>query len=66
MMLDLKLNYEEIKLLHDILDDCISDLRMEISDTHDKNFKEDLKKKELFLKKIVAELKEISAPEPVI
>ncbi len=65
-MIDIRLNYEDAILLHEILDEYISDLRMEISDTHDSKYKGELKNKEVFLKKIVSELTEVSAQEPVI
>lgn len=65
-MIDIRLNIEDALLLREILEECISDLRMEISDTHDSKYKGELKKKEVFLKRIVSELTEASIPEPVI
>jgi hypothetical protein len=65
-MPDFKLNTEEAIILHDILEECLSDLRMEIADTHDIKFKDNLKKKELLIKKILPELIVFSAQEPVI
>lgn len=57
-MTTMELNEKEVKLLHDILESDLSDLRMEISDTDNQAFREDLKeKKDLIsglLKKLVS------------
>lgn len=42
----MELNEKEAKLLHDILESDLSDLRMEISNTDSQTFKEGLKEKE--------------------
>jgi hypothetical protein len=52
-MKEIKLNPDEAILLQNILDEYLSDLRMEISDTDDKEFREELKIKENSIKKIL-------------
>jgi hypothetical protein len=47
---------EEQGLLQEILEDDLSDLRMEIRETDDRSFKEKLKHKEEVMKKILAAL----------
>jgi hypothetical protein len=47
---------EEIEMLQAILESCLSDLRMEISSTDSMDFREGLKKREVFLKKMLREL----------
>ncbi len=44
---------EEIKMLKEILESYLSDLRMEIADTDKMDFRETLKKKEEFLKNLI-------------
>lgn len=55
-MLKLKLNTEERTLLQDTLEYDLKDLRNEISNTENWQFKEGLKKKEEMLKKVLAVL----------
>ncbi|MBI5376885.1 MAG: hypothetical protein HZA77_15745 [Candidatus Schekmanbacteria bacterium] len=45
-MTTMELNEKEAKLLHDVLESDLSDLRMEISNTDSQTFKEGLKEKE--------------------
>lgn len=56
VMLKLKLNTEERTLLQDTLEYDLKDLRNEISNTENWQFKEGLKKKEEMLKKVLAVL----------
>lgn len=49
-MAQVEINSEEIDMLEDILQSYLSDLRMEISDTDLKDFRDNLKLKEEFIK----------------
>ncbi len=51
-MIHLELDEEETALLQQTLEDCLSDLRVEISDTHNFDYKEMLKSKKVLLLKI--------------
>lgn len=53
-MVKISLNDEEQQLLQEILENDLSDLRMEICETDDRSFKEDLKHKGEVMKKILA------------
>jgi hypothetical protein len=54
-MLQLDLNPEEKEILISILDSCLSDLRMEISDTDSQDYRDVLKqRKEVLLKTLGA------------
>ena len=55
-MVDLKLTNEEAKELKDVLTNYVSDLRMEIADTDQYDFREGLKNKETFLKDLISRL----------
>lgn len=55
-MPELKLTHEEAKTLHDVLNEYLSDLRMEIADTDSFDFREQLKGTEGFLKRLIADL----------
>lgn len=52
----LNLSSEQAETLAQVLEDYISDLRMEIADTDSQEFRDDLKKKELFLKDLLRQL----------
>ena len=52
----LKLTNEEAEMLHGVLDEYLSDLRMEIADTDSFKFREDLKRTEVFLKRLLTDL----------
>jgi hypothetical protein len=52
----LDLTAEEAEELRALLRDCLSDLRMEIADTESADFREGLKRRELFLDKLIAQL----------
>jgi len=55
-MIDMKLTNEEAEELKDVLTSYVSDLRMEIADTDNYEFRETLKKKEKFLKDVISRL----------
>ncbi|UCF37136.1 MAG: hypothetical protein JSU96_20500 [Acidobacteriota bacterium] len=55
-MVVLQLNETEAVSLKEILSSYLSDLRMEIADTDSMNFREGLKKRELFLKDLIGQL----------
>ena len=57
-MVQIELTQEKAQMLGDILDSYLSDLRMEIADTDKMEFRENLKKKEVFLKELLRHLKE--------
>jgi hypothetical protein len=54
--MQLNLTAEEAAMLNEILTSYLSDLRMEIADTENMEFRENLKKKEEFIKKVIGEL----------
>lgn len=56
-MVRIEMNPEEAGLLHEILEEYVSDLRMEIAATDSKDFREALKKKEEFLKNLLEKLR---------
>ena len=55
-MIDLKFTNEEAAELKDVLTSYVSELRMEIADTDNFEFREGLKKKENFLKELIGRL----------
>lgn len=55
-MKQLQLSAEEQRVLAEVLEADISDLRMEIADTDNADFREMLKQKERVMKHILAEL----------
>ncbi len=62
-MLVIELKEDEVRMLKEILSDYLSDLRMEIADTDQGNFREELKKKEEFIKSLLSRLKTGSGSE---
>jgi len=52
----LSLTPEEASMLHDVLENYLSELRMEISNTDSMDFRERLKAKEVFLKRLLNDL----------
>jgi hypothetical protein len=56
-MTHLELTYEEAGELREVLESYLSDLRMEIGGTENMNFREMLKKKEVFLTEILRRLR---------
>jgi hypothetical protein len=57
-MIRLGLTPNEASALKEILASYLSDLRMEIADTDSMAFREGLKQRELFLKRLIDELEE--------
>jgi hypothetical protein len=55
-MVQLVLTAEEAALLGEILTSYLSDLRMEIADTEAMDFRESLKQREVFLKRLLQTL----------
>jgi hypothetical protein len=55
-MVTLELSPEEAEELHFILDSYLSDLRMEIRETDNRDFRANLKRREEFVKKLLREL----------
>lgn len=55
-MVQLTLAPQEATMLRDVLESYVSDLRMEISNTDSMEFREGLKSREEFLKKILQQL----------
>jgi hypothetical protein len=49
-MIHITLSSEEAVILREIIEAYLSDLRMEIADTDRMDFRDELKKKEIFLK----------------
>ena len=57
-MLNLDLSHEEMVILRKILEYDLSELRMEIADTDRMDFRENLKKQKVILKKVIEVLPE--------
>jgi hypothetical protein len=57
-MLHLDITSEERDLLDEMLDAYLTDLRGEISATHSHQYKEDLKQREVLLRKLIAAVHE--------
>jgi hypothetical protein len=57
-MLHIDLTLEERSLMEEMLDAYLTDLRGEISATHNHQYKEDLKQREVLLRKIIAAVHE--------
>ena len=55
-MIQIELSSEESEILREVLTSYLSDLRMEIADTENMDFREALKKKEAFLKELIQRL----------
>jgi hypothetical protein len=56
MMGEFDLTDEELKIVRDVLENYIADLRMEISHTDSMDFRETLKRKEEVLKNVLSKL----------
>ncbi|MEW6144541.1 MAG: hypothetical protein AB1598_05930 [Thermodesulfobacteriota bacterium] len=54
--MQLNLTAEEADMLKEILASYLSDLRMEIADTDSMDFREELKKREVLLKRLIADI----------
>jgi len=57
-MVQLNLSSQEQETLIEVLNDCISDLRMEIADTDKQDFREEIKARKEVLKKVVDALEQ--------
>jgi hypothetical protein len=55
-MVQIDLTSEEAGMLREILTENLGDLRMEIAGTENMTFREELKRKEEFLKKLIQQL----------
>ncbi|MGE5443480.1 MAG: hypothetical protein ACM3SR_02635 [Ignavibacteriales bacterium] len=55
-MIQIELTSEKAEMLREIISTYLSDLRMEIADTENMNFRENLKKKEEFLNELLQRL----------
>lgn len=55
-MVQIELNESETGLLKEILENFLSDLRMEIANTDRMDFREELKDREVFIKKLLQQL----------
>jgi hypothetical protein len=55
-MVRVELTTEEAEELHEILDNYLSDLRMEIVDTESHDFREMLKKRKVFIQRLLEQL----------
>lgn len=60
-MIQLMFTEEEQEVLFDILENDIAELRMEISDTHRKEYREMLKHREILMKSIQQKLEQAAA-----
>lgn len=63
-MIRIELNSEEAALLREVLDSVLSDLRMEIADTDQMDFREMLKARKAFLQRLLEQLAPPSEPPP--
>lgn len=55
-MIQLELGPDEARIMREILESYLSDLRLEIADTEKKAFRDELHKKENFIKSVVERL----------
>lgn len=55
-MVRLELEQDQAEMLREMLESYLGDLRMEISQTDQMDFREDLKKREALLKDLIARL----------
>lgn len=60
-MAQITLNDDEARMLDEILTNYLSDLRMEVAGTENMNFREKLKQKEVFLKRLLENLEKAMA-----
>ncbi len=64
-MITLDFTPEEVQILHDMIESCITDLRMEIRETDRLAYKEMLKNRELILKKMMDAVQQAQIKEAV-
>lgn len=62
-MAQITLTQEEAAVLRGVLNSYLSDLRMEIANTDSMQFRENLKREEVFLKKLLQQL-DVELPAP--
>jgi hypothetical protein len=55
-MVRIELTPEEVEMLSFILESYLSDLRLEVRETDNRDFRESLKQREVFLKKLLGQL----------
>jgi hypothetical protein len=55
-MVRLEFDPHESSMMNEILRSYLSDLRLEIADTDKRSFREDLKKKEVFIKGVIKQI----------
>ncbi len=60
----LTLSSDQAEILAQVLAEYVSDLRMEVANTDSMDFREDLKKKEAFLKDLLRQLGKATTPAP--
>jgi hypothetical protein len=65
-MIQLMITEEEQELLIELLENDISDLRMEIADTDRREYRDMLKNREVLMKNIQQKLKQIQAEKTAI
>jgi len=58
-MVRLELDRQQAEMLREMLESYLGDLRMEVSQTDQMDFREDLKKKEALLKEVIARLDQL-------
>ncbi len=63
-MIHIELTREEAQTLHRILQSDLSDLRMEIGGTEQKDFREFLKAREVFLKELLRRMEQQLERQP--
>jgi hypothetical protein len=64
-MITLDFTPEEVQILHDMIESCITDLRMEIRETDRLAYKEMLKNRELILKKMMDAVQQAQIKEAI-
>jgi LPS O-antigen subunit length determinant protein (WzzB/FepE family) len=60
----LNLSSEQAEPLAQVLEDYVSDLRMEVANTDSQEFRDDLKRKEIFLKDLLSQLGRTATSAP--
>ncbi len=60
----LTLNPEQAETLAQVLAEYVSDLRMEVANTDSMEFRDDLKRKEVFLKDLITQLGKTAPSAP--
>ena len=60
-MVDIRLQEDEAEILQQVLTDYVSDLRMEVNKTENLEWREALKDREAFLKRLIPQLRQGSA-----